>query len=143
MLQPILTSNKAGFTLIELLVSLIITMVGLLGLLAAIDLSIATNMGNEMRLQATGIAEDVLNHAKQQPFANTSSWTKSTRIDGLPINNPPQHYFVRGIEKDYSVSRTITGFTDTKQIVVGVSWLYKNQRLEHTVSTIMGKTYGE
>ncbi|MFZ4703009.1 MAG: type IV pilus modification PilV family protein, partial [Candidatus Methylumidiphilus sp.] len=57
MVQPILTSNKVGFTLIELLVSLIITMVGLLGLLAAIDLAIATNMGNEMRLQATGIAE--------------------------------------------------------------------------------------
>jgi len=118
--------------LIELLVSLVITMVGLLGLLAAINLSIATNLGNEMRLQAIGIAEDTLNEAKQQPFANiTASWTKNS------------DYYMRGIKKNYTVAKAVTSFTDTKRITVGVSWLYKNQALEHTVSTIIGKTYGE
>ena len=79
MIQTTSTSNKAGFTLIELLVSLVITMVGLLGLLTAINLSISTNMGNELRLQATGIAEDVLNEARQQPFVNiTGNWTVPT-----------------------------------------------------------------
>jgi type IV pilus assembly protein PilV len=136
-------SNNNGFTLIELLVALVITAVGLLGLLSAINLSISTNLGNELRLQATGIAEDVLNNAKQKPFSNMSSWTKSTKTDGLPITNPPQHYYVRGVEKDYTVTKTVTSFTDTKRITVGVSWLYKNQRVEHTVSTLMGKTYGE
>lgn len=130
-------SNNTGFTLVELLVALVITMVGLLGLLSAINLSISTNLGNALRFQATGIAEDVLNKAKQQPFSNTSSWTRTT---GTP---PLDDYYLYGAKKNYSVTRTITSFTDTKRITVGVSWLYRNQRLEHTVSTIMGKSYGE
>jgi prepilin-type N-terminal cleavage/methylation domain-containing protein len=138
-IQTTSMSNKAGFTLIELLVSLVITMVGLLGLLTAINLSIVTNMGNELRLQATGIAEDVLNEARQQPFVNiTGSWTQ-------PTGTPPRlgNYYVRGIKKNYTVTKSVTSFTDTKRITVGVSWLYKNQALEHTVSTIIGKRYGE
>jgi type IV pilus assembly protein PilV len=130
--HPISISNETGFTLVELLVSLVITMVGLLGLLAAINLSISTNLGNEMRLQAIGIAEDVLNESKQQPFANiTGNWTR------------PSDYYLRGIKKNYSVTKSIVPFTDTKRITVGVSWLYKNQALEHTVSTIVGKSYGD
>lgn len=139
MIQTTSTSNKAGFTLIELLVSLVITMVGMLGLLTAINLSISTNMGNELRLQATGIAEDVLNEARQQPFVNiTGNWT-------VPTGSSPRlgDYYVRGIKKNYTVTKSVTSFTDTKRITVGVSWLYKNQALEHTVSTIIGKRYGE
>lgn len=139
MQQPISTSNRAGFTLIELLVSLVITMVGLLGLLTAINLSIVTNLGNELRLQATGIAEDVLNEAKQQPFANiTGSWTLATGTS--PRLND---YYVRGSKKSYTVTKTVTDYTGTKRVSVGVSWLYKNQALEHTVSTIIGKRSGE
>ncbi len=137
MVQPISISNKAGFTLIELLAALVITMVGLLGLLAAINLSISTNLGNEQRLQAISIAEDVLGGAKEQPFTNTSSWTRTT---GTP---PLNDYYLRGVKKNYTVTRSITSFQDTKRITVGVSWLNKNQRLEHTVSTIVGKTYGQ
>jgi len=114
-------------------------MVGLLGLLTAINLSIVTNLGNELRLQATGIAEDVLNEAKQQPFANiTGSWTLATGTS--PRLND---YYVRGSKKSYTVTKTVTDYTGTKRVSVGVSWLYKNQALEHTVSTIIGKRSGE
>lgn len=123
--------------MIELLVALVITMVGLLGLLASINLSIATNLGNEMRLQAVGIAEEVLNKAKQEPFSNTDSWTGTTGTTAAL----PDDYYVRGIKKSYSVTRQITSFTGTKSISVRVSWIYNNKALEHTVSTIVGKSY--
>jgi Tfp pilus assembly protein PilV len=129
---PTSISNKTGFTLVELLVSLVITMVGLLGLLATINLAIATNLGNEIRFQAIGIAEDVLNETKKQPFANITGNGTQTR-----------DYYLRGMKKSYSVTRSITSFTDTKRITVGVRWLYKNQAVEHTVSTIVGKSYGD
>jgi len=129
------TSSETGFSLIELLVSLVITMVGLLGLLATINLSIATNLGNELRLKAVGIGEDYLNEAKQLPFANiTASGDKIL---------PPGNYYVRGIKKNYTIVKSVTSFTNTKRITVGVSWLYKNQALEHTVSTMIGQSYGK
>gem|GEM_PF-837630 len=135
--------GSRGFTLVELLVALVITMVGLMGLLASINLSISTNLSNELRLQAIGIAEDVLNDAKKQPFANmTANWSVSTMTSGLPISSPPQHYFIRGSERDYTVAKSVADFTDTKQISAGVSWVYRNQRFEHTASTIVGKPYG-
>ena len=112
-------------------------MVGLLGLLAAINLSIATNLGNELRLQAVDIAEDVLNDAQKQPFDNiTANWTQMT---GSSPNLPDR--YLRGSKRSYTVAKSITSFTDTKKITVGVSWKYKNQILEHTVSTIIGKSY--
>ena len=132
MVHPISISNENGFTLIELLVSLVITMVGLLGLLATINLSISTNLGNEIRFQAIGIGEDVLNEAKKLPFASITGNGTQTR-----------DYYFRGIKKIYSVTKSITSFTDTKRITVGVSWLYKNKAVEHTVSTIIGKSYGD
>jgi len=136
--QLTLMSNKAGFTLVELLVSLVITLVGLLALLASINLALFQNLGNEQRLQAIGVAEDVLNDVKRQPFTNIStSWTKATGTE------PLQEYYLRGLKKKYTVVRSITDYTDTKRVTVGVSWTYRGQNLEHTVSTIIGKNYGE
>ena len=60
--------NNPGFTLVEVLVAIVILMVGLLAVLQALNLSIVTNLQNEMRTQGTMIGEDQMAKIKACPL---------------------------------------------------------------------------
>ncbi|MSN26357.1 MAG: prepilin-type cleavage/methylation domain-containing protein [Geobacter sp.] len=128
--------NKSGFTLIEFCIAVLIMMVGLLGLLQAVNMATEHNLGSLLRNEAISLADEKMVEAKILPFANLVS-------DASYINRR-----TRGGFKNYSVVRTTQPsrtveyppgvYTVTSQEVsVRVSWRYKGTQLSHTVSTLI------
>lgn len=113
----------------EVLVAMVILMVGLLALLQTINLAIVTNTQNEMRTQATAIAEERMAQRKSLPFDSISTGVK--RSDSVPIS-------MRSSFINYSAFYFGDKITDTsKRLNVGVRWHYKGNSYEHVVTTIV------
>lgn len=138
MRKPTLLSNNAAFTLLEVLIALVILMVGLLGLLEALNVSIVSNIRNDMRTQAAAIAETQLAQKKSLPFANITTTVNTPHTFIMPIR-------VRSAELNYSITYYVdtipAGATDpnAKRINIGVRWSYKGNNYEHVVSSIVTK----
>ena len=124
--------NKSGFTLIEFCVAVLIMMVGLLGLLQAVNLATEHNLGTVLRNEAVSVADEQMVLAK------------ASVIDGVTFTalNPLSVYVnrkIRGGFSNYSVawSPPTSASTSTKEISVRVSWRYKGSKLNHTISTLI------
>lgn len=137
-MEPVATHissrSNVGFTLIEVMVSIVILMVGLLGLLQAINLAMEQNIKNVLRSEAVQIAENKMNVLKLTPYDNISA---SYSMQSMPSR-------IRGSNRSYSVHRSSTKFNagaseTSKELVVNVSWLYKNSPTVHEIRTIKVK----
>jgi len=127
-----LLSNNAAFTLLEVLVAMVILMVGLLGMLKAINLSIITNVQNSMRTQAASVAEDQLARKKSLPFDNITTGTTAKTL-AVPIA-------MRSTVLNYNVTYFVDDIsTESKRINIGVRWSYKGNNYEHVVSSIVAR----
>jgi len=126
MLPPVLHAEK-GFTLLEFLVALVILMVGLLGLLEAVNVGIRQNMGNKLRNDAIMLADQVMTNQRVRTFANIS--TTSGRSQS--VNSGAGSV-------SYSVSKTVTNPTaSSAYVIVNVSWLERGQAKQHSLSTVI------
>lgn len=124
-------SNYQGFTLLEFLVSLVIISVGLLGLLTCINVAMERNLGNMYRSEAVSIADDRMMQKKSRSFASLS--TTSANPDMILVNRA-----TRGIFNNYSVQEIINqSTTNSKEIVINVSWKKKGKRFTHSISSIV------
>ncbi len=127
-------SNDSGFTLIEVMVAVVILMIGLLGVMQALNLAIVTNLQNEMRTQATLIGENQVAKIKSMPFARITGATE--RSFTLPVN-------IRSTIVNYTVTKKIdaipAGATSptTKRVNVGVSWIQRGNKYDHVVSGVI------
>lgn len=125
--------NNAGFTLIEFLVSIVILMVGLLGLLQAINVSFSQNMQNQIRNEAVAVVDAEMAKELAKGFdgvdpSNTSvfrNYTVSRRV--------------LSTYKQYSVSKTGASFQNSKQVDIAISWRYKQQRFTQGASSVISK----
>ncbi len=126
--------NNRGFTLIEFLVSIVILMVGLLGLLQAVNLALSTNAQNQVRNEAVAVADAEMAKELAKGYdgvdpANTSvfrSYTVGRKI--------------LSAYKSYSVSKTGASFQNSKQVNIEVSWRYKQQRFTQNASSVLSKS---
>lgn len=127
----ILPSDKKGFTMIEVLVAMVILVVGMLGLLQAVNLAIETNVKNIMRDEAVFVAEEQMSRAKIPTFANITCTGQKT----IGVQKA-----TRSIFKTYSASKTVDVATSdrSKRIQVGVAWRHRGIRYEHLVSSVIG-----
>ena len=133
----IFQKNNRGFTLIEVLMAVLILMVGMLGLLQAINLAIEVNMRNQVREEAINIGQKVMNELRGKGFDNISVATTPTQT----FNYGP--YYVpskmRGISRSYRVNRSSVVLSTenskhvTKQLEVVISWTYKGVGYENRV----------
>lgn len=124
------TDNK-GFTLVEFLVALVILMVGLLGLLEVVNFAISHNMVNMLRQEASMLADDRMNHEKIKTF---------TQISTPIVRSDSAQRVVNGAFRNYSVVKTNSEMTSqTKNIDIQVSWRYKNERYNHSISSMVSK----
>jgi type IV pilus assembly protein PilV len=122
-------SNDFGFTLIEVLVAIVILMVGLLGVMQALNLAIQTNLQNEMRTQGTMIGEAQIAKIKSLPFANISGAAEKSFT--VPVN-------LRSAIIDYAVTKKIdTISSTTKRVNVGVSWIHRGNHHDYVVSSVV------
>jgi len=116
------------------MVAMIITLVGILGLLASVDIAYEQNLRNATRNEAMMIAEDYMNQLRVNPFANISS---------LPTPNAYSYGAkqvqsrLRGGGITYSVLRTGSALTDTSALLtVSVEWTYKNTPSSQGLQTV-------
>lgn len=132
-----LPKDSNGFTLIEVMVAILILMVGMLGLLQAINLATEVNIRNQVREEAVYTANRVMSEMRGRVFDNisvaspvTATYTYGTYL--LPSK-------IRGASRSYSVTRksrvlsTVDGKDVTKELTVVVAWSYKGVGYQNQV----------
>lgn len=124
---PMSQSSNAGFTLLEVLVAIVITMIGLLGLLEAATLATEQNLKNQMRDEAVMIAEDVVRSTQIKTFTAVSSVSKT-----YPSR-------LRGVSKNYNAVTTVLDAGNSKKFTVNVSWTYKSETTSHEVTSMVSQ----
>lgn len=126
-------SSRKGFTLIEVMVSIIILMVGLLGMFQAVNLAMDKNIENQLRQKAISVAEQQINDLKARPFDTVTG----ARSYAVPVASG-------AVFKNISVYRMVSDLavanTQTKQISVRVWWRYHGRAYEHQVASGIGAT---
>ena len=126
-----MSKNNYGFTLIEFLVAIVIMMVGLLGLLQAVNVGLVQNQNSQLRSEAVSVADWWLAREMTKSFDLVSSSSiPSGRIDSRP--------YMSGF-KEYSVIRTGESFSNSKQVNITVSWRNKGARYLHESASIISK----
>lgn len=121
--------NDKGFTLIEMLCAMFILMIGLLALLNSIAVAMNSNMGNVLRDESVRIAEQYMNDLRSAPFDSLSS--------AAPTTSATTREF-RGVSKAYSVVTEVNDLSaDAKGLIVTVSWTYKDNPGQHSISSVV------
>lgn len=122
-------NNKTGFTLIEFCVAVLIMMVGLLGLLQAVNMATAHNLGSMLRNEAVSIADEQMVLTRVSVIDSGTYTALAAQSNYLNRKN-------RGGFSNYSVVRTVSSVSaNTKEVSVRVAWRYKGNKLNHTIST--------
>lgn len=126
----ILWRNNKGFTLIELMAAMVITLVGLLGLLQTINLSMEHNLRNQLRDEATLIAEGWMGNLKVRAFDQISGVNRPKfSARQVPSN-------LRGGSFQYSVFRPCSSMGTGAKLKVRVIWNYKGTPFSHEVNSL-------
>jgi len=117
--------------------AILILMIGMLGLLQAINLAVEVNLRNQVREEAVYIGQRVMSEMRGKGFDNISV--------AYPVTNKYIYadYQIasklRGASRAYTVSRgstvlsTAGGQNVTKQLEVVVKWTYKGVGYENRV----------
>lgn len=131
-MEPIVSlDSRSGFTLIEFCVAVLIMMVGLMGLLQAVNIATVYNLGSLLRNEAISVADEQMLQTKGSVFDLTS-------FSALASNASLVSRKARGGFADYSVNKTITTVsTNSKEAAVRVSWRYKGNKINHVISTLI------
>ncbi len=115
----------------EFLVAIVIILVGLLGLLKGIEVTLDKNMASILRNQAVMLADEKMTVEKTKPFNNISTVGARTVIDKVGSKN---------IAKEYSVTKTGNIITEnTKRIDIQVQWTHKGKSHTHTLSSLVSR----
>lgn len=137
--QPSVNLNSNGFTLIEFCIAVLIMMVGLLGLLQAVNVATEHNLGTLLRNDAVSLADEQMVVARMLPFdslvPSTSYINRKTRAG---FNN---YSAVRTTNVVHTTTDPVSGATvpSSMQVSVRVSWRYKKVKQNHTLSTLIAK----
>jgi type IV pilus assembly protein PilV len=133
-MERIVTIDKnSGFTLVEFLVAIVILMVGMLGLLKAIDLALNKNMETVLRNEAFTVADERMMQKRVKSFISIS-----TTVANPPNISPSPVRYIRGISKNYTVQEIVAARTNySKEITINVGWDYKGKTYTHSVSSVV------
>ena len=136
-------NNRQGFTLIEFLVSIVILMVGLLGMLQGINLAMEKSVENVVRDEALAVADDFMMYNRNKTFASLSTTVANPAWDFYTLSagktgKPQTQRYVRGVYKNYSVQQIVNSTTSaTKEVIINVAWKYRNKRSTHSISSFV------
>lgn len=134
---PILQRDNSGFTLIEVMMAILILMVGMLGLLQAINLATEVNIRNQVREEAVYVGERVMNEMRGRVFDDISVASTPTNLYTYSTYQLPSK--IRGASRSYNVTRssrvlsTVDSKHVTKELAVLVAWSYKGVEYQNRV----------
>lgn len=132
MVRAFLNSEK-GFTLIELLVAIVILIVGLLGLLQALDIAMNHNMLNQMRNEAAIVADTEIAQDIGGGYNAIQSNPSTVRV----VRNRQ----VLAIWKCYTIVKHVSANSSNnyKMLSYQVNWHYKGGSYNHLASAAITK----
>jgi type IV pilus assembly protein PilV len=111
-----------------MLAAMVIIMVGLLGLLATINLSIQQTTQNLKRELAVGVGEDQMRFMLGKSVDTLRSYV----TDSVQVSRP-----FRGYSTGYTVSRQATALgSNSAEIQVTVNWTQRGVGYQHQIRTI-------
>lgn len=117
------------------MVAMLITMVGLVGLLQAVNLAMEHNLRNLLRDEAVLTGEKVMAYQKVRPFDQIS--TNPLGANPLKKNHPPPfNSRLRSGSVRYTVEPTSYSLSTAKELIVPVKWTYKGVEYTHEVRSI-------
>lgn len=122
-------NSENGFTLIEFLVSIVILMIGMLGLLQAVNLAYSHNLQNQLRNEAVMVGDARMAAEIARGYNNLSTSTSTASVT-RSINNG---------SKTFTVTRTGSSFANSKQLNIEVHWNYKGTDYSHATSGVVSK----
>jgi type IV pilus assembly protein PilV len=121
------------------MVAILITVVGLLGLLKSVELAMEHNLRNQLRDEAVLIGEDWMSNLKVRPFDQISGVTTTTGITTAPFSARQVKSKLRGGNSMFSVTRPCASLPTnpvSAQLVVQVDWNYKGVPYSHQVRSV-------
>lgn len=114
------------------MVAMLITLVGLLGLLQSVNVATEHNLKNELREEAVQVGEDQMNSLRVKAFDNISSAYTPRQVPSRLL----------GFSKNYTVTRSSNPYplppdpATSKELIVNVGWTYKNESFQHEVHSM-------
>jgi len=124
-----LNRNSSGFTLVEVIMAVLILLVGMLGLLQAVNLAMEVNLRNQVREEAVYVGERVMSELRGRGFDSISA-SYITYSTPSKIRGVARKY---GVQKSSVVLATEGGLPATKQLEVVVTWNYKGVTYQNRV----------
>jgi type IV pilus assembly protein PilV len=137
-----LNRNNSGFTIVELMVATVITLVGLMGVLQAMNYAAQQNLQNQRRDEAVMIAEDWMARFRSVPFRATFSVVSTCAppacSDGKYQYGPKIVASRLRSGGSYTVLRTTTMSAGGNSADLGVlvRWKFRNDFSTHEVHSI-------
>lgn len=111
------------------MVAMVILMVGMLGLLATIDISLQQTAQNQLRELAVGVGEEQVRTMLAAPYDSLATFGNTTTS---------RNY--RNGRVGFNVTRTITALgTDSSELAVTVEWKHRGVNQLHQVRTVKSK----
>ncbi len=131
-MEPLVILNsRSGFTLIEFCVAVVIMMVGLLGLLQAVNMASYHNLGSLLRNEAISLAD------QQMAIAKANVIDQGT-FDSLVTSATLVQRKTRLGFGNYSAIQAVTTISaNSKEVDIRVSWRYKNNKFNQTLSSLI------
>lgn len=81
-------ADEAGFTIVEVMVAIVMLVVGVLAMLVMIEGSLASTSRTTAREQATNLARDLVERARQVPYATTTTGAAPAALAAVLPENP-------------------------------------------------------
>ncbi|HEY6871484.1 MAG TPA: prepilin-type N-terminal cleavage/methylation domain-containing protein [Geobacteraceae bacterium] len=124
----ILPQNSRGFTLVELMMAILITVIGLMGLLQSVNLAMEYNLKNQLRDEAVLIGEKQMGALKAMPFDQVPS-SSSMKVDSRLRGGFAKFYNVSSVSRTWSAPDQ----PSSKLLIVPVTWTYKGIKYRYEV----------
>ena len=104
-------------------------MVGMLGLLQAVNVAINSNMQNQFRNEALVVADRAMANELAKGYDAVSTFATYTC----------EHPRILNKFTNFSVARSGTAFQNSKEIRYEVSWRYKGARYTHNAGGLVSR----